>query len=104
MRATAARRVEDYRRDNGLIGVQNVLVVEQQLRNLNEQLSVSRGRENEALATLNQAQAAGAFGVADTGTGDALQSQVMTELQTDSPQSRQPKRSSRLLCCPTIPA
>lgn len=78
----AARRVEDYRRDNGLIGVQNVLVVEQQLRNLNEQLSVSRGRENEALATLNQAQAAGAFGVADTGTGDALQSQVMTELQT----------------------
>ena len=79
----AARRVEDYRREHGLIGVQNVLVVEQQLRNLNEQLSVSRGREKEAQAVLNQAEAAGAFGLADTGAvGDVLQSQVMTELQT----------------------
>ena len=79
----AARRVEDYRRDNGLIGVQNILVVEQQLQNLNGQLSESRGREKEALAILNRVEAAGAFGVADAGSdNDVLQSQVMAELQT----------------------
>ncbi len=79
----AARRVENYRRENGLIGVQNILVVEQQLRDQNGQLSESRGREKEALAILNQARAAGAFGIADAGSeSEVLQSQVMVQLQT----------------------
>ncbi|WP_420414026.1 GumC family protein [Roseibium sp.] len=80
----AARQVEDYRRANDLIGTQNVLVVEQQLRDLNEQLTQSQGREKEALATLNQVKAAGALGVAELGPiAGVPQSQVLSQLQTN---------------------
>lgn len=79
----AARKVEDYRRANDLIGTQNVLVVEQQLADLNQQLSQSQGREKEALATLNQVKAAGALGFAELGSiAGVPQSQVLAQLQT----------------------
>ncbi|MBO6757221.1 MAG: GumC family protein [Roseibium sp.] len=96
----AARRVEDYRRVNDLIGTQNVLVVEQQLQDLNEQLSQSQGREKEALATLNQVKTAGALGAAQFGpVNGGPQSQVMTQLQTNyaSVESAEAALSSSLM-------
>lgn len=77
----AAAEVERYRNEKGLIGAQDVLVVEQQLRDLNDQLSQARVDAQTALATLNQVKAAGVVG-ARVPTAEIGQSQVMSQLQT----------------------
>jgi len=62
---TAEGRVEAYREKHGLIGINNVLVSEQQLRDLNERLTTARTRSSETrvkyehLAALARRGAAG---------------------------------------------
>ena len=52
----AAKAVEDYRRENGLIGAQNMLVVEQQLRDTNDQYGLALAATKAAKARLDEAR------------------------------------------------
>ena len=52
----AAEAVEDYRRENGLIGAQNLLVVEQQLRDTNNQLGLAQAATKAAEAKRDEAR------------------------------------------------
>ncbi|MEM7303434.1 MAG: GumC family protein [Pseudomonadota bacterium] len=54
----SARAVEDYRRQHGLIGAQNLLIVEQQLRDINDRLSEAQTAEKNAKAQLDEVQRA----------------------------------------------
>ena len=53
----AASKVEDYRRRNNLIGTRETLVVEQQLADLNRDLSAARSQVQSSRAQLNQLRA-----------------------------------------------
>ncbi len=77
------RLVEEYRTENGLIGTQNVLVVEQQLRDLNDQLGRAKADAQSALAFYNQVKAAGGNGNPATSIGEIVASPVMSELQSE---------------------
>ncbi len=77
----SAEDVERYKSEKGLIGAQQMLVVEQQLRDLNDQLSRARVEAQTALAVLNQVKGAGELG-ARLPSGEIGQSQVMSQLQT----------------------
>lgn len=52
----ASQAVEDYRRENGLIGAQNLLVVEQQLRDTNNQLGLAQAATETAKSNLDEAR------------------------------------------------
>lgn len=54
----AAQAVEEYREAQGLIGAQDLLVVEQQLRDVNGQLSAAQSEAERAAAELDQARQA----------------------------------------------
>ena len=85
LRSAAQRsesQVEAYKSDNGLIGTQDVLIVEQQLRDLNDQLSRARANSQSAFAFYNQVKTAGATGNPATSIGEVAASPVMSELQT----------------------
>ncbi len=77
----AAADVENYRREYGLIGTGNLLVVDQQLRDLNSQLSLARVELNDAKAKVAQVRRA----IESAGSGnldaDSLQSTVINRLQ-----------------------
>lgn len=77
----AAEKVETYKTAKDLIGTREVLVVEQQLRDLNDQLSQANVEAQTSLSILNQVRAASALGDL-MATGEIAQSQVMSQLQT----------------------
>lgn len=82
--SAAARKVEDYRRANGLIGSQNVPLVDQQLGDLNAQLASTRvalGAAEANLAQINAALKAPAGTAARTG---GVRSDTLTQLLTQS--------------------
>jgi polysaccharide biosynthesis transport protein len=74
----AAESVEQYRDQNGLIGAQNLLVVEQQLYELNKKLSDAQAELSRSEALLNEANRA----IADplTADGSALESNLFLQL------------------------
>ena len=75
----ADARVEDFKGKNGLIGTQDLLVVEQQLRDLNNQLVVAQVATQDASAALDQARKAD--GLPKPGEGGAiLESGVLSQL------------------------
>jgi succinoglycan biosynthesis transport protein ExoP len=79
---SSAEAVETYKTKMGLIGSQDVLVVEQQLRDLNDQLGRARVDKQTAQAILNQVKAAGSPGSRiDPRIVEIAQSQVMSQLQ-----------------------
>lgn len=79
----ANQQVEAYRQANGLIGTQDLLLVEQDLRDLNTQLSLSKVATGNAEAQLVAVQAAmNGASASSTGAG-SLQSGVITQLQID---------------------
>jgi polysaccharide biosynthesis transport protein len=79
---TAAQKVETYRRENGLIGTQDLLVVEQQLRDVNDELSKARVEKEGALARLRQVQLAMAAGTPlQPAAIDLVESPVLAQLQ-----------------------
>jgi uncharacterized protein involved in exopolysaccharide biosynthesis len=76
----ADQAVETYKAENGLIGAQDLLVVEQQLRDLNTDLSKARLDTDAAKADLQQAkQATGPNGI-DTDRIESNESPVMAQL------------------------
>jgi polysaccharide biosynthesis transport protein len=78
----AEERVEAFKARNNILGVNGQLVNEQQLTDLNNQLSTARGRMAEAKARLDQIvavqKAKGAIGAFP----EALQSQTITALRS----------------------
>ena len=50
----AEKKVEDYKEANGLIGTRDLLVTEQQLRDMNAQMMVARAKEAELRSRLDQ--------------------------------------------------
>lgn len=82
LRATAqaaAEKVEAYRREKNLIGTQALLVVEQQLRDLNEQLGRAHIETQSAKALLDQIRSVNALD--GRLTASMAQSAVMSQLQ-----------------------
>ena len=76
----ADARVETFRGENDLIGTQDLLVVEQQLRDLNNQLVLAQVATQNAFAELEQARKADVL--PKTGEGGAiLESEVLAQLQ-----------------------
>lgn len=75
----ANQQVEQYRQANGLIGTQDLLLVEQDLRDLNTQLSLAKVATGDAEAQFVAVQGASSDAI-DTGS---LQSSVITQLQID---------------------
>ena len=79
---TASQKVETYRRENGLIGAQDLLVVEQQLRDVNDELGKARVEKEGALAKLRQVQLAMAAGTPlQPAAIDLVESPVLAQLQ-----------------------
>jgi uncharacterized protein involved in exopolysaccharide biosynthesis len=54
----AEKRVEDFKAENGLVGTRDQTVAEQQLRDMNQQITVARTRVDEARSRYDQIQAA----------------------------------------------
>jgi uncharacterized protein involved in exopolysaccharide biosynthesis len=54
----AEKRVEDFRAQNGLVGTREQTVAEQQLKDMNQQITLARTRVEEARAHYDQIQAA----------------------------------------------
>ena len=54
----AEKRVEDFRAENGLVGTREQTVTEQQLKDMNQQITVARTRVDEARSRYDQIQAA----------------------------------------------
>lgn len=76
----ADQAVESYRAKNGLIGAQDLLVVEQQLRDLNTDLGKARLDTEAAKADLQQAQQATGPNGIDTNRIESNESPVMAQL------------------------
>lgn len=68
----ASEAVEVYRRENGLIGAQNLLVVEQQLRDTNNQLGLAQAATKTAKSNLDEARR-----LASRPLNGAVQSEVL---------------------------
>jgi uncharacterized protein involved in exopolysaccharide biosynthesis len=54
----AEKKVEDFKADNGLVGTRDLLVTEQQLRDVNAQMIAARAKAAEARARLDQIEKA----------------------------------------------
>lgn len=96
----ADAKMEAYKRDSGLIGTQNLLVVEQQLRDMNEELSRARVEKEAALSRLRQVQVVRVSGAAPQPDAIALlESPVMAQLQVRMAEfeSRQAELSATVL-------
>lgn len=68
----ASAAVEEYRRENGLIGAQNLLVVEQQLRDTNNQLGLAQTATETAKSNLDEARR-----LANRPLNGAVQSEIL---------------------------
>jgi uncharacterized protein involved in exopolysaccharide biosynthesis len=78
----AEERVEQFKARNNIVGASGLLVNEQQLSDLNNQLSLARGRTAEAKSRFDQIQALKRSG-ADIGAfSEAVQSHTITNLRT----------------------
>src|SRR5262249_19858527 len=78
----AEERAEQFKARNNIVGASGQLVNEQQLSELNNQLSLARGRTAEAKSRFDQIRDLQRSG-ADIGAfSEAVQSQTMTALRT----------------------
>lgn len=80
--AQAEDKVEAYRRQNGLIGTQGVLVDEQQLQDMNASLSAARVRREGAQSRFDQAQRMAKRGPSSAAASDGLDSPALATLRT----------------------
>jgi len=78
--SAAEQEVEAYRVRHGLIGAQDLLVVEQQLRDLNAEISRARIEANQAQSELRQAEEARAGAGGVQAVGRLVQSPVLEDL------------------------
>lgn len=79
----AQREVEDYRSANGLVGVQGVLVDEQQLRNLNDQVTVASIESERARARLSELRRLDGTPASSLARSNILSSTLAENLRAD---------------------
>lgn len=79
----AQRAVEQYRSENGLLGVEGVLVDEQQLRNLNEQVTVASIEAERARARLDELRRLSALPSAEIAEANILSSPLTERLRAE---------------------
>lgn len=78
----AQEKVEAFRAENGLLSTESVLVAEQQLRDLNEQLTLARASTNRARARQTQVQSLKNNPVAAASAlADLVSSQLLSDLR-----------------------
>jgi polysaccharide biosynthesis transport protein len=76
------QRVEDYKAQNNIVGASGLLVNEQQLSELNNQLTLARARASEAKAAFEQVQKVQKAGAEVGALTEALQSQTISVLRS----------------------
>jgi uncharacterized protein involved in exopolysaccharide biosynthesis/Mrp family chromosome partitioning ATPase len=77
----AENRVEQYRAQNNIVGVNGVLVSEQQLTDITGQLNAARAKTGEARARVEQIERLRRAGIEAGSTAEAVQSQTIGMLR-----------------------
>jgi uncharacterized protein involved in exopolysaccharide biosynthesis len=85
----AEKKVEDFKADNGLVGTRDLLVTEQQLRDVNAQMTVARAKEAEARARLDQIDKAHRPGGDVPALASAINSASLSALRAQQALARQ---------------
>jgi uncharacterized protein involved in exopolysaccharide biosynthesis/Mrp family chromosome partitioning ATPase len=85
----AEKKVEDFKARNGLVGTHEQLVAEQQLKEMNQQLTVARTRVEEARSHHEQIQAARAHGGDVGAIAIELNLASLTPLRAQQAEARQ---------------
>jgi len=79
---TADDKVEQYKRENGIIGASGTLVNEQQLTELNSQLSTARSQVSQAQARVDQINTLLRSGAEPDAIAEAISSQAIASLRS----------------------
>jgi uncharacterized protein involved in exopolysaccharide biosynthesis/Mrp family chromosome partitioning ATPase len=85
----AERKVQDFKAQNGLVGTREQLVAEQQLKEMNQQITVARTRVEEARSHYEQIQAARARGGDVGAIAIELNLASLTPLRAQQAEARQ---------------
>jgi uncharacterized protein involved in exopolysaccharide biosynthesis len=85
----AEKKVEDFKAENGLVGTRDLLVADQQLRDMNAQIIVARTKAAEARAQLDQIEIDRKGGGGVAAIASQLNSASLTALRTQQAQARQ---------------
>jgi uncharacterized protein involved in exopolysaccharide biosynthesis len=85
----AEKKVEDFKAENGLIGTRDLLVADQQLRDMNAQIIVARTKAAEGRAQLDQIEIDRKGGGGVAAIASQLNSASLTALRTQQAQARQ---------------
>ena len=85
----AEKKVEDFKADNGLVGSRDLLVTEQQLRDMNAQMMIARAKEAEARTRLDQIENAHRSGGDVAALASAINSASLSALRGQQALARQ---------------
>lgn len=85
----AEKKVEDYKADNGLVGTRDLLVTEQQLKDMNAQMMIARAKAAEARSRLDQIENAHRRGGDVAAIASQITSASLAALRTQQALARQ---------------
>ena len=85
----AEKQVEDYKADNGLVGTRDLLVTEQQLKDMNAQMMIARAKAAEARSRLDQIENAHKRGGDVAAIASQITSASLAALRTQQGLARQ---------------
>ena len=85
----AEKKVEDFKADNGLVGTHDLLVTEQQLRDMNAQMMVARAKATETRARLDQIEKAQQSGGDVAALASEINSARLSALRSQQALARQ---------------
>ncbi|MGD0565188.1 MAG: Wzz/FepE/Etk N-terminal domain-containing protein [Roseiarcus sp.] len=85
----AEKKVEDFKADNGLVGTRDLLVTEQQLKDMNAQMMIARAKAAEARARLDQIENAHRRGGDIAALASQITSASLAALRTQQALTRQ---------------
>ena len=85
----AEKKVEDFKADNGLVGTRDLLVTEQQLKDMNAQMMIARAKAAEARARLDQIESAHRRGGDVAALASQITSASLAALRTQQALARQ---------------
>lgn len=99
----AENRVEQYRAEHHLLSANGVLVSDQQLSEMNNQLSAAQNTSAQAKVRLQQIERLQRAGLGTDGTADALASTVITQLRAKESELVQRNAELRMTAGPRHP-
>ncbi len=85
----AEKKVEDFKADNGLVGTRDLLVTEQQLKDMNAQMMIARAKAAEARSRLDQIESAHKRGGDVAAIASQITSASLAALRTQPALARQ---------------